>query len=127
MSFVLLMTALLPISIIGASIHGAVQGGQSGIDARNKLCGLNTQIQDYIKTSQEEIQLYKEEWYQRNTKLQGLRNNISNLHQDLKLAHASYNNSMTFFKVFGISLAVIIIFRLVTKKIILHETALPGK
>ena len=80
-----------------------------------------------LKTSQEEIQLYKEEWYQRNTKLKGLRNNISNLHLDVKLAHDSYKNSMTFFKVFGISLAVIIIFILVTKKIILHETALPGK
>ena len=120
-------TWALPIMITGATIHGGITGGEAGEQAKKQVCTLNKNIQDYIKTSQTDIELYSQEFYESNQQVLKLRDNISLVQQDVKIAHDNYKKSMTFFTIFGISLAIVLIFILVTKKVILHETALPGK
>ena len=118
---------LLPIMIIGASTSGGFSGAAQGAQAKEQICNLNQTLKDYVKNSQKELDLYTLEYGQLQTQIQNQRRNIGYVQRNAKIAKENYKNSTTFFKVFGISLAVILIFILVTKKIILRETALPGK
>ena len=78
----------------------------------------------YIQTSSSEYKEYTAEYNTQKKKLKSLNDQISALNEDTKIAHDSFKKNYTFFLIGGISVLVILVFFFVSKKLILHETAM---
>jgi uncharacterized protein (DUF342 family) len=121
------MAAMLVIMALGA-IGGAASSGYNSYQQQDKInkniCSAKSTMAAYIQTSSIEYEEYTAEYNTQKKKLKSLNDQISALNEDTKIAHDSFKKNYTFFLIGGISVLVILVFIFVSKKLILHETAM---
>lgn len=118
------MLAMFIAGAVGGATSGAVNGYTQQKKINDNICQLKKNMTDYINESNYEYEEYTQDYNTQKKKLSKLNDQITFLNQDTKIAHDNFKKSYTFFLIGGISLLVILVFIFVSKKLILHETAM---
>lgn len=118
------MEVFMLAGIIGASVHGGISTHDSLHKLQGQMCSLNGTLSNYVENASKETEIYSEEYFQQQQKINQLKDQIGIVQQDIKLEHENYKKTTTFIKIAGIGFALVLIFIFFTKKVILKETAM---
>ncbi len=118
------MDIILLAGAIFGSVGGAFNASNQQTKINNNICQIKDTMLQQLNNFQSTEDVYSSEYQVQKAQVAGLNKKIIILNQDTQIAHDEFKKTYTYFLVGGISLLIILIFILATKKIILRESAM---